>query len=91
MLSFEILLADSSSSRGNESSYWIPATVLPPTGNSVALNPDDTIGIGATAFFAKDPVPLAVRYAHGDFPTGSLHNQEGLPMAPFVLTLPRAG
>ena len=66
---------------------WVPASLLPVDGNSVRLNGEDTIGIGATAFFTKAPVPLAIRYAHGDFPTGILHNAEGLPVAPFVLEL----
>ena len=43
------------------------------------------VAIGATAFFAKAPVAKGVRYAHGDFPTGILHNKEGLPMPPFVI------
>jgi hypothetical protein len=40
-----------------------------------------------TAFFAQTPEPRAVRYAHGDFPTGILHNFEGLPVAPFVVDI----
>jgi hypothetical protein len=104
VLSFEILFTDnatahaggggsssssSSSSSGSESSSaWVPASLLPVEGNSRAINPGDTIGIGATAFFAKQPVPRAVRYAHGDFPTGILHNAEGLPVAPFLVEIP---
>jgi len=88
VLSFEIMFTDAYPGSGNETSYWIPASLLPVDGNNGEISPDDTIGIGATAFFAKEPVPRAVRYAHGDFPTGILHNAEGLPMAPFVVELP---
>lgn len=76
-----------SGSFSTSESAWVPASLLPVDGNSVRLNGEDTIGIGATAYFTTYPVPLAIRYAHGDFPTGILHNAEGLPMAPFVLEL----
>jgi sialate O-acetylesterase len=88
--SFEVLFTDKSvppASAGKNHSFWIPATILPAEGNIVKINPVDTIGIGVTAFFAQTPEPRAVRYAHGDFPTGILHNFEGLPVAPFVVDI----
>ena len=84
VLSFEILFADNATS----SSFWIPATLLPARGNAVEINPLDSLGIGATAFFGEDPMPRAVRYGHGDFPTGIVHNVEGLPVGPFVVNVP---
>lgn len=40
---------------------------------------DDTIVVTS----AQVAVPEAVRYAWADFPTGNLHNKEGLPASPF--------
>lgn len=86
LLSFEILFVEKQPSSSN-SSAWIPASLLPVHGNTYEIDPRDTVGISATAFFANDPVPRAVRYAHGDFPTGILHNAEGLPVGPFEMEL----
>ena len=83
VLSFEILFADNVTN----SSFWVPATLLPALGNAVEISPLDSLGIGATAFFGEDPVSRAVRYGHGDFPTGIVHNAEGLPVGPFVVTV----
>lgn len=83
VLSCEILFADAATN----ASYWIPATLLPARGNVVEINPLSSIGIGAAAFFGSNPEPRAVRYAHSDFPTGIFHNAEGLPVAPFLLSL----
>jgi hypothetical protein len=66
-------------------SHWVPATLLPAEGNLEPLNPKRTVGVGATAFFNSEAVPISIRYAHGDFPTGILHNLEGIPMGPFVV------
>jgi hypothetical protein len=66
-------------------SHWVPATLLPAEGNLEPLNPKRTVGVGATAFFNSAAVPISIRYAHGDFPTGILHNLEGIPMGPFVV------
>jgi hypothetical protein len=75
VLSFEILFVD-----GNTSSNWVPASMLPAEGNFELLSAADTIGLGATAWFSTAAVPTAVRYAHGDFPIGIVHNLEGLPV-----------
>ena len=84
VLCFEVLFVDSDPSSANISA-WVPATLLPAGGNVVPIDARNEVAIGATAFFAKDPVAKAVRYAHGDFPTGILHNKEGLPVPPFVI------
>lgn len=81
VLSFEILFANANAS------HWIPATLLPPAGNFQPLSASDTIGLGATAFFSSTAVPIAVRYAHGDFPVGIMHNKEGLPVGPFIINV----
>jgi hypothetical protein len=44
-----------------------------------------TIKIGVPSLFDDAAIPLPVRYAHGAFPTGIVHNLEGLPVAPFIL------
>ena len=31
-----------------------------------------------------------MRYAHGDFPTGIMHNAEGLPTGPFIIDVTNA-
>lgn len=88
VLSFEILFADNRTLGSGNESFWVPASLLPVAGDSHKIKLKDTVGIGATAFFTSEPVPRAVRYAHGDFPTGILYNAEGLPVAPFVMELP---
>eukprot|EP00035_Acanthoeca_spectabilis_P030108 m.7949 g.7949 ORF g.7949 m.7949 type:complete len:1118 (+) comp4006_c0_seq1:170-3523(+) len=66
-------------------SYWVPATVLPaqecPDGGQA------TVKLGVSAFFSADAKPVALRYAHGDFPTGIVHTVEGLPVGPFLAAI----
>jgi hypothetical protein len=91
ILSFEVLLSapshgprdrrDADAAAGAE--YWVPATVHP--AEQCIDAGEATIKIGVTSFFDDTAIPLTVRYAHGAFPTGIVHNLEGLPVAPFVL------
>lgn len=45
----------------------------------------DALIAGKTVVVHSDkvPVPVAVRYAYADHPTGNLYNRDGLPAAPF--------
>lgn len=83
VLSFEIHFAEGGNASRN--SYWVPASLLPPWGNFQELDATTTIGIGAMVTFSTTAVPVSVRYAHGDFPVGIMHNKEGLPVGPFVM------
>ena len=81
VLSFEVLAVDEGMP-ANSSSFWIPATLLPPAQANAS-----TVAVGAAIWFSPNAVIKAVRYAHGDFPTGILHNVEGLPIAPFIINV----
>lgn len=65
--------------------FWVPATLHP--AEQCADGGKSTIKIGVTSFYDHSAQPVAVRYAHGDFPTGIIHNVEGLPVAPFVFAV----
>jgi hypothetical protein len=88
LLSFEVLLAlpntTTSQARG-QGGYWVPATIHPPS--ECSDGGKASVRIGVTAFYDPRAEPTALRYAHGDFPTGILHNVEGLPVAPFLIAV----
>ena len=48
--------------------YWADANIV---GGTVELRSD------------KVPVPVAIRYAYANYPTGNLYNRDGLPARPF--------
>ena len=100
LLSFEVLLivpnATTSTQlarvqlrRGSDlGGFWVPATMHPSA--ECIDGGKASVRIGVTAFFDQSAEPAALRYAHGDFPTGILHNVEGLPVAPFLIALNRS-